>query len=179
MDKRIDSIRGFIFPDECEEIERNALQVRPYQNVVEIGSYLGKSTAIIASSLPNHVEFHAIDTWNNDAMTEGQKDTWTTFIKNIDPWKHKVIAHKGTSHEISEYWYKPIDLLFIDADHSYEAVLSDLNDWYKYLRTGGVLLMHDYTYKVGVKKAFDEFFDGKPELKSLKVINSLARVIKS
>lgn len=36
------------------------------------------------------------------------------------------------------------DFIYIDADHTYEAVTEDLNAWYPKLKVGGVLAGHDY-----------------------------------
>jgi len=51
-----------------------------------------------------------------------------------------------------------VDAIFIDGDHSYEAVSKDLPFWWKKLRKGGWLLGDDYTScHPGTKKAVDEF----------------------
>ena len=50
------------------------------------------------------------------------------------------------------------DAIFIDGDHSYEAVSKDLPFWWKKLRTGGWLLGDDYeSCHPGTKRAVDEF----------------------
>tara|TARA_Y200000002_G_scaffold182699_1_gene150740 strand:- start:7990 stop:8607 length:618 start_codon:yes stop_codon:yes gene_type:complete len=51
-----------------------------------------------------------------------------------------------------------LDLVFIDADHSYEAVKNDLSFWYKKIRIGGWLMGDDYnSCHPGTTKAVDEF----------------------
>jgi predicted O-methyltransferase YrrM len=56
-----------------------------------------------------------------------------------------------------------LDFAFIDADHSYEAVRSDLRVWWPKLRAGGLLCGHDYGVygdaagAWGVRQAVDEF----------------------
>jgi hypothetical protein len=52
-----------------------------------------------------------------------------------------------------------LDFIFIDADHSYEAVKKDLMLWYEKVRAGGIVGGDDYVgIWPGVKKAVDEFF---------------------
>jgi predicted O-methyltransferase YrrM len=46
-------------------------------------------------------------------------------------------------------------MLFIDGDHSYEAVSADLRDWLPSLKPGGVLAMHDID-QAPVRRAFDD-----------------------
>ena len=53
-----------------------------------------------------------------------------------------------------------VRFVFIDADHSYDAVLSDLKEWWPKLRKGGIFAGHDYGVKAwpGVKRAVDSMF---------------------
>lgn len=55
--------------------------------------------------------------------------------------------------------------VYVDADHSYSAVLADLRAWWPLVRSGGVLAGHDWVEdgdrpygKFGVRKAVREFF---------------------
>lgn len=57
--------------------------------------------------------------------------------------------------------FKPesLDLVFINANHTYEAVSADIQVWLPTVREGGVLAGHDYHWQggyVGLKKAVDE-----------------------
>ena len=57
------------------------------------------------------------------------------------------------------------DLVFIDANHSYENVKEDTIAWWPKIKKGGWLLEHDYFYNgtavpQGPKQACDEIFDG-------------------
>jgi predicted O-methyltransferase YrrM len=52
-----------------------------------------------------------------------------------------------------------LDFVFIDADHSYEAVRQDIKDWQSKVKPGGWVGGHDYSPKFpGVIKAVDEAF---------------------
>jgi hypothetical protein len=59
--------------------------------------------------------------------------------------------------------YEYFDLVFLDADHTYEGVKKDIELWYPLIKKNGILSGHDYgfnntgTYK-GVQKAVDEVF---------------------
>jgi predicted O-methyltransferase YrrM len=56
-----------------------------------------------------------------------------------------------------------LDFVFIDADHSYEAIRDDLTAWWSKIRPGGLLCGHDYgvygdaTGAWGISRAVDEF----------------------
>jgi cephalosporin hydroxylase len=53
---------------------------------------------------------------------------------------------------IGPEWSIPLDMVFIDADHSKDAVLRDFNDFFKWLNPGCLMLMHD-TYPPSEKSA--------------------------
>lgn len=55
-----------------------------------------------------------------------------------------------------------MDFVFIDADHSYEAVLSDIDHWMPKVKAGGWLGGHDYHARKfpGVVQAVKEVFGG-------------------
>jgi len=55
-------------------------------------------------------------------------------------------------------WSKPVDYLYVDADHSYEGCLSDLRLWWPHLKTGGLIAGDDYDDpRWGVTQAWDQF----------------------
>lgn len=62
------------------------------------------------------------------------------------------------------------DLVYLDANHTYDAVLADLNAWRPKIRAGGTFCGHDYVddakciYTVaGVKTAVHKFFGREPD----------------
>ncbi len=55
------------------------------------------------------------------------------------------------------------DLLFVDADHSYDACLADLNKWAPRLPPGGHVAIHDCRYKADVVDATEAFLDTHPD----------------
>ena len=43
----------------------------------------------------------------------------------------------------------PLDFLFIDGDHNYEAVRKDFEDWASLVQPGGFILIHDSRREAG------------------------------
>lgn len=126
--------------------------------IVEIGSYLGASTAFLGFAALHRSGFvHAVDPWTNDAMeAEGRRDTWEEFRRNTEPFAHYLVPHRGYSADVrAREPQLTCDMLFVDGDHSYAAVVTDLQAWLPALRPGGVLAMHDIDAP-GVKQAYDE-----------------------
>ena len=135
-----------------------ALALPQHFTVVEVGSYLGASTAFLGfAAMRNEGQVHAVDPWTNDAMgVEGQRNTWGEFRANTRTFEHYITPHRGTSADVlARDGAIPCDMLFIDGDHAYEAVVTDLRGWLPSLKPNGVLAMHDID-AADVKRAFDD-----------------------
>lgn len=79
---------------------------------------------------------------------------------NLKPYDNRYIWFRQPSITINNDQLSDnlLDLVFIDADHSYESVKNDLIHWYKKIRTGGWLMGDDYnSCHPGTTKAVDEF----------------------
>ncbi|KKO20370.1 MAG: class I SAM-dependent methyltransferase [Candidatus Brocadia sp.] len=126
--------------------------------VVEIGSYLGASTVFLASAIKDRDgHIYCVDTWSNEAMSEGKRDTFDEFLKNTGSMKDFITPLKGYSVEVAKTFNKGIDLLFIDGDHSYEATKSDVENWVPKVKDCGIIIFHDIGWAEGVKRVVNEF----------------------
>lgn len=68
-----------------------------------------------------------------------------------------VEKHHMPSAQFASTWKDPVDLLFIDADHHKEAVLSDFDALSPFVREGdGIILLHD-THPVQESLLSDRF----------------------
>lgn len=171
-------IPGFIHDIECPLLASEALDVPANGVIVEIGSYLGKSTEIMARNSDFTVKLYAVDTWDNRATGDlPTKDTYAEFMENTKAFSEKIVPMRGLSSEMVKGWDKQIDLMFIDGDHSFAAVYDDLYRWIPFIRKGGVLLLHDYMEPTcGVKEAFERYAI-KHFLGNTSVIGSILRVV--
>jgi predicted O-methyltransferase YrrM len=132
---------------------KTGLACPPGATFLEIGSYLGASSCFLAaaaSEIGKGAKVHCIDTWRNDAMSEGPRDTWPDFLSNVKKYHHVIIPHRGESTEIAHFFTGEIDLLFVDGDHSYEACRNDVESWLPRLKRQGIIMMHDSGWATGV-----------------------------
>jgi predicted O-methyltransferase YrrM len=130
-------------------------------NALEIGSYLGASASFIAAGIGAEGSVYCIDTWANDAMSEGQRDTYAEFLDNTAVYRKRIFPLKGWSHDASvldEVRAKVghIDILFIDGDHSREGVLRDWQLYSPFLVQGSIVAMHDIGWATGVQQVVAE-----------------------
>ncbi len=149
--------------DEKKELFLLAASFKEYANIVEIGSYLGSSSCFLSAGLKNGFVY-CIDTWQNDAMSESNKDTYTQFCDNTSKYSNKIRKIRGWSYNVVDQILEKtsnIDLLFIDGDHSYEGVKKDWDVYSPFLRSGSIIVMHDSGWADGVKKVIEENIKSK------------------
>jgi len=134
---------------------------------LEIGSYLGASACFISAALDKNSKLICIDTWQNDAMSEGMRNTSLEFDENTKIFKEKIIKIRGYSTEVVDKVANitsTIHLLFIDGDHSYEGCKADWDLYKRFLVSGSCVVFHDIGWAEGVIKVVEE--DVKPNLRS-------------
>lgn len=136
---------------------------------VEVGSWVGHSAIAIADAMPVGSVLHCVDTWDGtpgevtgQIAAQPTISVYQSFLENIGERLGRVIIpHKGKSVEMAQGWPHKADLVFIDADHSYDAVKADIAAWWPHIRIGGTLCGHDYggALTVGVTEAVDDYFE--------------------
>lgn len=127
-------------------------------NIVEIGTYLGATTAKIAKVLPN-AKITTIDYCENDS---NWVSPYNQYVKNyiVDKVlkedvsiKHvlenvsrfpNVTFLKGRSPECVSDWDTELDLYFEDGNHFNPVLATNLEFWSKFIKQGGYLAAHDY-----------------------------------
>lgn len=79
---------------------------------------------------------------------------------NLAEHEAKLVWLIGTSTAMARHVLDDtLDFIYIDGDHSYEACLADLLNYYSKVKTGGLIAGHDYGQDVnGVQDAVDEFW---------------------
>ena len=108
---------------------------------VEIGCLDGFSTAHLLECGQLHLT--SIDPFIPDSMSPSLVGNRERFLANIAPWKNRHTLIEDYSWNVAPKWNTPLDFLFIDGDHHYEAVLRDYNDWTPHLKLHGLLAVHD------------------------------------
>ena len=144
---------------------------------VELGTYKGKSTSFIVTEMLNkgrNVKFYTVDTFQGDSGSTDKQEVeaytkvnvskmYEEFKQNTKHLEGKFTTMVNYSDEAAEYFLdNSVNSLFIDAGHSYEAVLKDITAWLPKMKNGGIMSGHDYNSWQGVKKAVNSFF-GKPD----------------
>jgi MMP 1-O-methyltransferase len=154
-------VTGFLPEDEGRALYEAASEYLDGGVGVEIGTYCGKSTVLLAAAaqragavvftIDHHHgseehqagwEYH--DTTMVDPTT-GLFDTLPVFRHTqdaIDLPDH-VVAIVGRSPVVARGWGTPLNFLFIDGGHTDEAAQRDFEGWSRWVAAGGALVIHD------------------------------------
>jgi len=160
---RATACKGMMRDDELLALYNLARGASKDGVIVEIGSYRGASTIALAQGSmqgPN-IPVFAIDPHDFTSMV-GYKFTMTDsayFMQNIllADVAHLVRPITLFSYEVYDGWRRPISLLWIDGDHSYEAVKQDFERFSVHLLPSAPIVFHDaFSPRFGVHLFLDE-----------------------
>ncbi len=162
---KVEPIEGFLSPLEVEFLALLAAYPTAEGEILEIGSFKGKSTIVLAkaSDLGDSCKVHAVDPMNSPSVTDPNlTDSETSlpeFKKNVEQHDaaNKIELHQVTSGELAKTWNKPLRLLWIDGDHTNEGARLDFENFSRHLRDGAIVAMHDVLHEFeGALRVFVE-----------------------
>ncbi len=124
---------------------------RGASRVVEIGVYEGASDRMFCDALPAGAELHLIDpfpTESGAALFPGWRGN--PLAAKIVVWRGargtglNLNWHLERSQDVGRAWAGArVDLVFVDGDHSAEAVREDWEVWHPHVKVGGHVAFHD------------------------------------
>jgi SAM-dependent methyltransferase len=166
FEEALDAVRdieGWLTEAQARRLWESAGAVPAPGRIVEIGSFHGRSTILLARSAPEGSDVVAIDP---HAGTDRGPREWVTsselgesdrrrFQANLERAgvAGRVRQFRLHSHDALGEVTGEVDLLFVDGAHRYRPVCDDLLRWGGRVRPGGTLLVHDAFSSVGVTLA--------------------------
>jgi hypothetical protein len=158
---RVEPIQGWLSVGEGKWLFETARLLPPGANIVEIGSFQGRSTCCLAAACRgNDKRVFAIDTFDGGSDLP-MCNSFAAFSENLKRCgvESYVEPIKCRSTQVAKTWNTPIHLLFIDGSHLYEEVVADFVGFFPHVIGGGMVAFHDVDEtKPGVLKAWNEFF---------------------
>ena len=136
---------------------------------LEVGSWVGESArAILRGFGPKGGKLWCVDTWAGSKTDytgciaeDYREDVFGLFQKHHAESIASgiLIPVRGESVEVARTWETLVDLVFIDAGHTYEECKADILAWADFVNLGGIICGHDYGDEFpGVKQAVTELF---------------------
>ena len=156
-------VEGWMTPGQARRLWSCARTVRPGRQIVEIGSFRGRSMIVLASAAEPGVDIVAIDPHaGNDrgphefeGFEDAASEDHDVFLANLEAAgvRDRVRHVRKFSDDALADVQGEIDLLYIDGAHRLKPALSDIRAWGAKVRQGGDLLIHDSFSSVGVTGA--------------------------
>ena len=156
-------VEGWLSEDQVARLYNAAAATLAGQQIVEIGSFRGRSTIVLAAAAPEGVSIVAIDPHAGsdrgpqeisgfEAQAESDHQVFLTNLAAAgvaDRVRH-IRAFSANSHdEVAG----SISLLFVDGAHRYAPARADLRTWGARVEQGGTMMIHDAFSSLGVTLA--------------------------
>jgi hypothetical protein len=155
--------------------------------ICEVGVYRGENLKQLLACASGTV--YAVDPWmsSKDPKVTGGKETQADMdamyqsvlaLEEQHLSKPTLIVLRMTSEQAATKINTPLDFVYIDACHSYEAVKADIGLWWPKIRPGGILSGHDYVthksigFEFGVVQAVDQFVESNQLKDQLAIIDT-------
>ena len=159
--------------------------------IFEMGTFNGFSTLNFAMNTPEETIIYTLDLPKEFISNTGlkvdineleyiNKSTSGAFFKD-HPISRKITQLYGDTYNFDfTPYYEKLDLVFIDASHTYKYVSNDTEIALKLLKKkGGVILWHDYNSVTftGVTRYLNEKYNGDSKFNEMKLIKGTSLVI--
>ncbi len=146
--------KGWFSRGEAAALFRLACEIAPEHCIVEIGSYCGRATTVLARS---GREVIAVDPL---ALGTAPTGTWQVTEEHTVAFERVLAAHPNVT------WRrvysvkcpkpaKPVSLLLIDGEHYHPAPREDYEHFEPWLASGATIAFHDYKVCRGVTETVD------------------------
>jgi hypothetical protein len=140
--KEINHLISSIPGDVCsgrqpEFLYKLSFETKGIGEIVEIGTNVGKTAIALAygQKVKNGKPVYSIDIYEHPDIGKNLEKA------GVADYVNRIVL---PSHKMAKQWEKPIEMLWIDGDHSYRGVCSDIRNWAHFVVPGGIVAFHDY-----------------------------------
>lgn len=175
---RILDVPGWTQAVQLRYLMRQARSLADGSLIVELGVWHGRSAFAMAEACRGTAtRVYAIDPWQDydegggpvAGLLEagghgGIEEAYRSFLRYRRELglAEKVVVVRATSLATAAGWTDgPVALLFIDANHHYDAVTADLEAWVPRVRPGGRVVGDDWNWE-SVRRAVGDFVARHP-----------------
>jgi SAM-dependent methyltransferase len=160
----VDDVEGWLTDAQALRLWEAARRLSAPASIVEIGSFRGRSTIVLARAAAEGVDVVAIDPHGGgdrgpqqitpDAA-RGEEDN-AAFVANLaragvtDRVRHVRLPSQDA---LSGSGAESVDLLYVDGAHRFAPARADIERWGDRVAEGGTLLVHDAYNAIGVTLA--------------------------
>jgi hypothetical protein len=129
---KVEQIHGWLWREEADTLDD--LNSGEW---CEVGCWQGRSTRVLAEKNPGW----AVDWFQGSPEHEAGTDTYEEFMRNVG-WHPNVTVVRSRFENAADHVGR-VDLLHLDADHSYDATKLAFDLYSPKVRIGGHVVFHD------------------------------------
>lgn len=153
---------GFFSHENHRNLEYFIKNYRP-KTIVELGSWLGASTAFMAFFMPEDGKVYSVDYFDSklDSYLNTREDAnfstypiYQQFLSNMKHYQlcHKVIPIKMSTLDAAFSLNVNADLIYVDACTDEESVYRDIMSWYPKLNRGGIICGNNWKWFESIRR---------------------------
>lgn len=159
----ITGVPGWESPAEQELLVKLAQAVPQNGAIIEVGAEYGMSASLFCFGAKSNVEIISYDLFPGDMIQIHESNLTEAGFYGVSE------RIRSDSSEAGRNWStNDLDLVFIDADHSYAGVRADIEAWTPHVKVGGRVAFHDciyaanfhadHLYQFDIMRAISEWF---------------------
>lgn len=145
-----------LFLDNCARF------LQPDSTILEVGTFLGGGSAILAHANPN-ISIVSIDQydnykWNpnqikliNEVSNNTQDHRTLELVIELNKQYTNIMFLNGTSPYDFTNWDRPIDIYIEDGTHRGDNLKDNIDFWITKIKPGGYIFLHDYRPYLNIK----------------------------
>jgi predicted O-methyltransferase YrrM len=135
----------------------------------EIGLFRGRNARQMFREIPD-LKLYGIEAYADQPTSTRHKnvpryDRNRRMMQDRMKGRNITVIEKFSEEAVQDIPYHSLDFVYIDADHSYDYVMTDIILWARRVRPGGIISGHDYIlpgdyrhkYDINVKEAVDDY----------------------
>ena len=180
IETQVDGVDGWVNHPEGRLLYHLARKCTGRGAIVEIGSWKGRSTIWLGhgSRAGRGLKIHAVDPHAGvieRGQTAGNGSTFDEFQRNLRMAgvEEVVVPHVDYSDAVARSFSEPVELIFIDGLHDYDAVTTDFAAWYPKVIEGGVMAFHETTGRAGPRRLVTECVYKSPYFRNIRFARSI------
>lgn len=153
---------GWFYNYDIEEYRRLVEDLPDGANMIELGCYKGRSLCAVSDIIRRKkINVWAVDTFVGTLSERHIEDNYRLeFINNCKRFGIEPIVLQDTTVDAAQAFSDHFfDLIFIDADHEYNAFRKDVEDWLPKVKEHGTISGHDYGNHEGVSRYLNRIWD--------------------
>jgi hypothetical protein len=160
---QVAEVQGWMTPGQASTLYDSAMRCPKDSQIVEIGSFQGRSIIVLASAADPSVQVIAIDPHAGNDRGPQQLDGYADEADSDHAIFKKNLADAGVAERVRHLRMFSDDahtavtgelgVLYVDGAHRYAPARSDIASWGARVADGGTLLIHDSFSSIGVTLA--------------------------